>query len=460
MDDETLRTKCQVMDAASDLYKKKDYVKAYETAKETIASDEVPEAFYLSCAWIIYRYLKQMAGNISDENIEVCSKFFFSHLKQPSLVRSLFLVQMIELSKNNTRFDFLAFCIRYDICNLRPDDFMGNEIKTDSQVIHYDSLAEKLATRIYNIMKSTKSPHYSSLLMPFFEEVKQKCNKNKFIDMYIGLLHYWKGETEAARKAFIHILLTDPQWYIWKNMMYVSKDAEEKTAFCCKAATLVSDERFKGNLHLQLAELLVDSDPPHAAMEIGQLFDTYESNNWRICGDAYILKNKLSGVAAASDSTAFYRIHAKKAEEIVYGSLEPVEMTYSKEITVRGKRKANLYSSSQKVSLNVSVSRLGQGAKVGDIFMVRFNMINHKPIVLTIDFTRHSSTPSTKRNHEKTEINGKVTLPRNGDYAFIDYKYYVPARLRFQHDLCEGQEIRALASKTEDGKWRITRILE
>ena len=71
MDDETLRAKCQVMDAASDLYKKKDYVKAYETARETIANDEVPEAFNLSCAWIIYRYLKQMAGNISDENIEV-----------------------------------------------------------------------------------------------------------------------------------------------------------------------------------------------------------------------------------------------------------------------------------------------------------------------------------------------------------------------------------------------------
>ena len=71
MDDDTLRAKCQAMSAASDLYKAKDYVKAYETAKETIANDEVPEAFNLSCAWIIYRYLKQMAGNISDENIEV-----------------------------------------------------------------------------------------------------------------------------------------------------------------------------------------------------------------------------------------------------------------------------------------------------------------------------------------------------------------------------------------------------
>lgn len=460
MDDDTLRAKCQAMSAASDLYKAKDYVKAYETAKETIANDVVPETFNLSCAWIIYRYLKQMVGNISTENIEVCSKFFFSHLEQPSLVRSLFLVQMIELSKNNTRFDFLAFCIRYNICNLRSEDFIGNEIKTDSQVIRYDSLAEKLATRIYNIMKSTKSPHYASLLMPFFEEVKQKCSKNKFIDMYIGLLHYWKGEAEAARKVFIHILKTDPQWYIWKNMMYVSQDAEEKIAFCCKAATLVSDERFKGNLHLQLSELLVDNDPPHAAMEINKLFETYKSNNWRICGDAYILQNKLSGVAAASDATAFYCTYAQKAEEIVYGRLEPVEMTYLKEITVRGTRKANLYSSSPKVSLNVSVSRLGKGAKVGDVFMVRFNMVNHRPIVLTIDFARHASTPIRKRNDEETEISGMVTLPRYGDYAFIDYKYYVPAKLRYEHNLCEGQEIRALACKTEYGKWRITKILE
>lgn len=135
-------------------------------------------------------------------------------------------------------------------------------------------------------------------------------------------------------------------------------------------------------------------------------------------------------------------------------------MTYLKEITVRGTRKANLYSSSPKVSLNVSVSRLGKGAKVGDVFMVRFNIVNHRPIVLTIDFARHSSTPIRKRNDEETEISGMVTLPRYGDYAFIDYKYYVPAKLRYEHNLCEGQEIRALACKTEYGKWRITKILE
>jgi len=48
MDDDTLRAKCQAMSAASDLYKAKDYVKAYETAKETIANDVVPETFNLS----------------------------------------------------------------------------------------------------------------------------------------------------------------------------------------------------------------------------------------------------------------------------------------------------------------------------------------------------------------------------------------------------------------------------
>lgn len=135
-------------------------------------------------------------------------------------------------------------------------------------------------------------------------------------------------------------------------------------------------------------------------------------------------------------------------------------MTYLKEITVRGTRKANLYSSSPKVSLNVSVSRLGKGAKVGDVFMVRFNIVNHRPIVLTIDFARHSSEQTRKRDDEKAEISGRVTLPRNGDFAFIDYKYYVPARLRLQNNLCERQEIRALACKTENGKWRITKILE
>lgn len=462
MDDNTLRANFQAMSSATDLYKAKDYVKAYEAAKATITNGEVPEPFRLSCAWIIYRYFKQMAGNISNENIEICSNFFISHLTaQPSLVRSLFLVQMIELSKNSSEFDFIAFCIKYDINNLRPEDFIGNEIKAGTQIIHYESLAEKLATRIYNVMKASKSPKYASLLMPFFEVVKKKCPENRFMDMYLGLLHYWKGETEAAKNTFIKILLTNPQWYIWKNMVYVAQSTEEKIAYCCKAATMINDEKYKGNLHLQLAELLADCDPTHAAMEISMFFETYKKNNWRICGDAYILQNKLNGVMVATDETAFYSKYAEKAESFVYGSLKPVEMTYTRDFIIRGKRKANLCSLHPKISISISASRLGKGARTGDVFMVRYNMVDNKPMLLTLEFVRHSSAISKDTNNDnRTEINGKVTLPRNGDFAFIDYKYYIPARIRSQYTLNEGQEIRAVACRTENGKWRIIKILE
>lgn len=76
MDDNTIRANFQAMSSAADLYKAKDYVKAYEAAKAIIANGEVPEPFILSCAWIIYRYFKQMAGNISNENIEICSNSY------------------------------------------------------------------------------------------------------------------------------------------------------------------------------------------------------------------------------------------------------------------------------------------------------------------------------------------------------------------------------------------------
>ncbi len=97
MDGKCLDENNQTMVEAIRQYKDGQYVGAYETARNLIENGEVPDFYKESCAWIIYRYTRQMAGKVSQKNMEACSNFFIhSFPKEPNLARSVFLAQAIE----------------------------------------------------------------------------------------------------------------------------------------------------------------------------------------------------------------------------------------------------------------------------------------------------------------------------------------------------------------------------
>ena len=289
-------------------YKAKEYEQAFLLIREGLTEGDIPSLFAPSCVWIVYQHLKSCKDTISLDDFRQCVDYFLTKVeKKPELSRSLFLLQVLDIAKCFPEFDFAGFCIEYDLSVLREEDFVGRDVTADEgKRLHYESLAEKIACRLYNVLKGRHDPDTADRLLPFFLSVRQKCRDNRFIAMYIGLLYFWTGKTEEAKGMFIQILLEDPQWYIWKNMMLVTSDTQLKSALCCKALSMVSDEKFRGNLHLQLASLLMDTDPSHAAMEIRKYMETYHLYGWRICGDAYLLENRLSGVKAATDAGVFY----------------------------------------------------------------------------------------------------------------------------------------------------------
>lgn len=459
MEEGIIDEKYKTMLEANELYKRGDYVLSYEKSRNLIADGNVPEKFYLTCAWILYRYIKQMAGPVSLGNLRICSEFFVEKLSRtPCLVRSLFLFQMIEISKVMPQFDFLEFCSGFDITKLREDDFVGRDVTGTTKVLHYESLAEKLATRLYNVMKSQVSKEYAMSLIPFFRMVKEKCSQNKFVDMYLGLLYYWSKDISAAKRTFVEILITNPQWYIWKNMVLVADDREEKIAYCCKACSMMRDENYIGGLHLQLATLLFEVDKPHAAMEIGKFMDTYKRNNWRICGDALVLQNKLQNVTPATDDVSFYKHYAEKAETIVYGDIKQMKMEYERNVLRNGKTKALLKASDSNYMIIAAQSLLGHNAVPGDVFLVRCSNAD-RPLVLTISFLEHArKLQRTQANGEKT-VCGIVTLPHNGGFAFIDNIYFVPDRICRANSLVQGEKVKAIARQMYDGRWRVVRIL-
>lgn len=368
-------------------YRAKDYETAYALIRPGLSKDDIPPLFAPTCVWVIYQHVKRNKETISSQEFQLAADFFLHKVgKKPELSRSLFLGLAIEITKRYPDFNFIDFCIAFDLTALRDEDFKGSDYTTDDgKTIHYDSLAEKAACRIYNCMKKRHDTPTVEHFVPFFMSVKEKCPANRFINMYIGLSYCWTGKAGEAFATFKHILTTDPQWYIWKNMMLVARNEDEKIAFCCKAMSMVGDEKFKGNLHLQLALLTKNSHPGIAAAELEAYMHTYRQNCWNISGDAYLLEAALAGTATSAEIHTFRRQYARKAEEMVYSDIRPIEMAYTKSVRLaNGKTKAILTATRSRRSIKVAEGAIGKRCKPGSMFSVRYSKESGRTNVLTI----------------------------------------------------------------------------
>lgn len=368
-------------------YRAKDYETAYALIRPGLDEGDIPSLFAPTCVWVIYQHVKRNKETISFHEFQLAAAFFLHKVdKKPDLSRSLFLHLAIEVTKRYADFNFIDFCIAFDLSALRDEDFKGSDYTTDDgKTIHYDSLAEKTACRIYNCMKKRHDIPTVEQILPFFMSVMEKCPANRFIKMYISLAYCWTGRVSEAFATFKQILTTDPQWYIWKNMMLAARNEDEKIAFCCKAMSMVGDEKFKGNLHLQLAFLTKDSRPDIAAAELESYMHTYRLNRWNISGDAYLLEAALAGTAKSAEIHTFRRQYAHKAEEIIYSGIRPIKMTYTKSVRLaNGKTKAILTATRSKMSIKVAEGAIGKRCKPGSMFSVRYSREGGRTNVLTI----------------------------------------------------------------------------
>lgn len=106
MDGKCLDENNQTMVEAIRQYKDGQYVGAYETARNLIENGEVPDFYKESCAWIIYRYTRQMAGKVSQKNMEACSNFSFILFRKSLTLRGLFFSASDRIFKDKPRIQF------------------------------------------------------------------------------------------------------------------------------------------------------------------------------------------------------------------------------------------------------------------------------------------------------------------------------------------------------------------
>ena len=454
-----------IIDNARALTTARRYEEAYQSLLPYIESREVPDRFLMNCGWVIYYYLKlQKESRQSIELRKAFALYFIVCQPAASLLHSLVMVQAVNLEKKHENDLVYKFF---------EEDFARQTVKTDDgKTFEYNSLAEDVATRLYKEMKQRHTPHFAKSLLPFMERVAQKCPQNKFVPMYVAQMWLWAGDREKAVEMYQKILQNTPDWYLWKNLGEIVDDDDDRISFFCKALTMQGKEEFVGDLHLALARLLVDKNPPQALYEVNRYIGTYQRNNWGISDEVRVLADRLHGVAPETQPKAFYQANVERAEAFVYEGLPEVEVTYTGTFrNSAGKMRAGLSGGKYKVSVGQGAFPELANAEPGDMFRARLLSSDHRWMVLTLHATgkkNPAGVPAQRDKNqqpaknlakaEKKTVTGVVSLPRNGEFAFIDRHYYVPAGLRKKAQLQEGQAVTAQVVRQPDGRWRVISI--
>lgn len=456
---------------AYQLDKEQKYYEAYQVLLPHFEAKQIPSYFEEKCGWTIYKYLKNNEGKLSSIDVRKALAFYLTFAScKPSRMHSCIMIQAVNLEKKHENdFRFVEFCKMWKLESLRDEDFRSaKKMSENGRSIEFQSLAENVATRLYKELKTRHTIEFVNNLFPFFMKIKEKCPNNRFIGMYIAQLYYWQGDTEKAINEYKSILLTAPEWYIWKHLGDICEDDDVKISLYCKAITMINKKEYIGELRLSLANLLLESNREQAAYEIVQYMKTYKIKGWKIAGDFYLLQNKLLGVMPSDRAKQFYWSNIEKAEVYAYSDIPVEEFTYNGIVKNQaGKEKACLVNKQKKIFVRTSISPLLRKASIGDVFSVRIYESLNRKIALTIHPTgKKIESPKDRiphlqpNNTDVCKISGTVSFPTQGEFCFIDHQYFVPEKLAKSNNLKTGDLVNAMAKKMPDGRWRVISIIK
>ena len=466
---EHIKAIAPVVAKAYQLGKDQKYDEAYQTLLPLFEAKEIPSYFEEPCGWTIYRYLKKNENKLTSTEIRKALSFYLTFAScKPSVLHSCIMVQAANLEKKHENdFRFIEFCQMWKLENLRDEDFLSAKGTTETgKSIEFQSLAENVVTRLYKELKSRHTEEFVNELFPFFLTIKEKCPENRFIEMYIAQLYYWLNDTDKAIAAYKTILRTAPEWFIWKHLGDICEDNDVRVSMYCKAMTMIGKDEYIGELRLNLAKLLLESNKEQAAYEIEQYMKTYKENGWKISGDVYILQNKVQGTIPSAQARQFYRNNIEKAEDFAYSDISVEELTYNGIVTNHaGKEKASLVNKRKKIFVRTSLTPQLRKAEIGDVFLVRVYEYQKRTIALTIHPTEKKNVQSTnihsvkQGNEADVTISGVVSFPAQGEFCFIDHQYFVSEKLTKTNNLKAGDSVKAKAKKMPDGRWRVVSII-
>lgn len=271
--------------------------------------------------------------------------------------------------------EFVDVFNKWGVLNFTSDDWE----RSHADDKEFPSLVEK-AIRVYvNALKKTSFSNADENFAELLKRAIAKYSDNDQLQRSLALLFVAKGKTEEAQEIYRQLLLTLNRYYVWKELAESTDDKTLKVSALCKAITIEKEDGFLGEIHLELARLLINDEKySEAKRELETFASTYRSRGWGLKEPFGTLTGMIPAGTKATDSNqSFYLENIKNAEEFVYANIPWTTMVVSEVFHLKreGRKdviKAKLVSSDGKnMSINLKHLNIEKRKAVGTCVNVK-----------------------------------------------------------------------------------------
>lgn len=228
--------------------------------------------------------------------------------------------------KENDEWRFLNFFKNWNPENLRNDDW--KETTKDENT--YKPLATKAIKKTFEVLKTQTSEHNSSWLIQPYEKAIQIFPDDEWLLREKALIHFKNNELESAVKIYKQLVLElANKHYVWQEFSdCIISDNSLKIGMLSKALSLEKNEDFLGDIHLDLAKVLIDENMLENALVELEVYKKHrEIKGWKLSSLFDELHKKSSSVKQSlKDNQELYKKYIPFAENFAYADFDWTEL--------------------------------------------------------------------------------------------------------------------------------------
>lgn len=312
---------------AEELSKNGNNKEALAIFKNLISQNRLTELHHENYGWVLYRYIKAEEGNLSSFEVRT---FFRDYMnlknERPSMLHSMILNFALNYSKTHSDFKFYNFFLLWNPENLRTDDW--KEIKKDEHT--YKPLATKAIKMAFEVLKTQTSEQNLSWLIQPYEKAIKLFPDDEWLLREKALLHFKNNELELAIKIYKQLVLElADKHYVWQEFSdCIVSENSLKIGMLSKALSLEKNEDFLGDIHLDLAKVLIDENLlENALVELEAYKKHREIKGWKLSSVFDELHKKASSVKQSlKDNRELYKKYIPFAESFAYADFDWTEV--------------------------------------------------------------------------------------------------------------------------------------
>lgn len=282
--------------------------------------------------------------------------------------------------KESDEWRFLEFFLAWNPETLSDADW--KEVKKEDKVLK--SLGVKALNKSFEILKSSNPVINLAPLLKAYDIAISKYPKDNWLKREKAILLVKTGNKDQAIKIYKELIFElGGQAYIWHEFSKCVEDLSKDVAIgmLIKAITLQENEDFLGEIHLDLAQLLININLKQAALiELDKYRKNRDLNGWKFAEKYHVLFKKVDKTITETNANIdIYKEKIKIAEEFAYQEIAWTEVVLvEKWKNDKGKQKLS-FTDGINIEFSISQNRFPglHNIELGQVFSFKL----HKSII-------------------------------------------------------------------------------